>query len=208
MPPDATTGSGSFPRIDEFLGETARLLARLDREAIDRARAILLECHGRRGRVYTVGNGGSASTAQHFACDLAKYVVPPGGRPFDVRCLTDNVSLYTAWANDAERDEVFANQLRGLLEPIDVLILISVHGGTGFSADLVRALRHAREVGAATISLVGFDGGILHRESTCSILVPVDSTPQTEGIHLVVEHLLVSLLKDDLARPSRHGRGG
>ena len=63
--------------IDAFLDETARLLGRLDRAAIDAARRILLECHARGGRVYTAGNGGSASTAQHFACDLAKYVIPP-----------------------------------------------------------------------------------------------------------------------------------
>src|SRR5687767_11275547 len=114
--------------IDAFLGETTRLLALLDRTAIATAREILLECYRSGGRVYTAGNGGSASTAQHFACDLAKFVIPPGARPFDTRCLTDNVSLYTAWANDAAREDVFANQLRGLLAPRDVLILISVHG--------------------------------------------------------------------------------
>ena len=88
----------------------------------------------------------------------------------------------------------------GLLQPHDVLILISVHGGKGFSGDLVRAVRYANEVGAATISLVGFDGGMLHQESACSILVPADSTPQTEAIHLVIEHLLMQSLRDELAR--------
>ena len=185
--------------IDEFLTETRGLLDQLDRSAIAQAKDILLACYGRRGRVYTAGNGGSASTAQHFACDLAKFVVPEGQPPFDVRCLTDNISLYTAWANDAERDDVFANQLRGLLRDDDVLILISVHGGSGYSQDLVHAMRHAHEVGAHTISLVGFDGGILGRESTCTLLVPVASTPQTEAIHLVIEHLLMFLIKKHLA---------
>jgi D-sedoheptulose 7-phosphate isomerase len=95
--------------------------------------------------------------------------------------------------------------MRGLLESKDVLIAISVHGGSGFSADLVRAVRYAREIGAKTIALVGFDGGILHRECTCSILVPVESTPQTEAIHLVIEHLLMHLLKADLARAAADG---
>jgi D-sedoheptulose 7-phosphate isomerase len=193
-------------RITEFLGETQALLGRLDREAIATAKRILLECYQQKGRIYSVGNGGSASTAQHFACDLAKYVIPDGHRPFDVRCLTDNAALYTAWANDAAREEVFANQMRGLLESKDVLIAISVHGGSGSSADLVRAVRYAREIGAKTIALVGFDGGILHRECTCSILVPVESTPQTEAIHLVIEHLLMHLLKADLAQAAS-GKG-
>jgi len=186
-------------RIEEYLAQTAGLLERLDRSAVARAAELLLECYERQGRVWTAGNGGSAATAQHFACDLAKFVVPPGRRPFDTRCLTDNVSLYTAWANDAPREEAFANQMRGLIRSRDVLILVSVHGGTGFSGDLVQAMRCAAEAGAATISLVGFDGGVLHRDSTCSILVPVESTPQTEGTHLVIVHLLMDLIRGRLA---------
>ena len=192
MRPDSTM-------ITSFLDETKRLLGELDVDSIAAAKQILLDCHQRRGRVYTMGNGGSASTAQHFACDLAKYVIPAGQRPFDVRCLTDNVSLYTAWANDAAREDVFANQMRGLLTANDVVLAISVHGGAGFSTDLVQAVRYAAGVGARTIALVGFDGGILHRECTCSILVPVESTPQTEAIHLVIEHLLMHLIKAELA---------
>jgi D-sedoheptulose 7-phosphate isomerase len=186
--------------IAEFLHETVRLLQALDQAAIAQARGLLLDCYRRQGRVFTAGNGGSASTAQHFACDLAKFIIPAGCRPFDVRCLTDNMALYTAWANDAARDDVLVNQMRGLLKADDLVILISVHGGAGFSGDLVRALRYAGEVGAKSIALVGCDGGALGREATCSLLVPSQSTPQTEAIHLVIEHLLMDLLKVDLAR--------
>lgn len=184
--------------IQQFLAQTCRLLDQLDPHAIVRARDLLLDCYRRSGHVFTLGNGGSASTAQHFACDLSKFVVPPGQRPFDARCLTDNISLYTAWANDAERADVFVNLMRGLLQPGDVVLACSVHGGKGFSADLVRAVRFANETGASTISLVGFDGGVMGRESTVSILVPASSTPQVEAIHLVIEHLLMSLSKEAL----------
>jgi D-sedoheptulose 7-phosphate isomerase len=184
--------------IRDFLEETRRLLRELDPQAIARARDLLLDCYRRRGRVFTLGNGGSASTAQHFACDLAKFVIPSGQRPFDARCLTDNVSLYTAWANDADRADVFVNLMRGLLQPGDVVLACSVHGGKGFSADLMRAVKFANETGASTISLVGFDGGAMGRDSTVSILVPVASTPQVEAIHLVIEHLLMSLIKEAL----------
>ena len=185
--------------IEEFFKQTKQLLDQIDREALLKAKRLLLDCYHRSGRVYTMGNGGSASTAQHFACDLAKYVIPAGRRPFDIQCLTDNVSLYTAWANDADRADVFVNQMRGLLTADDVVLVISVHGGSGFSADLVRAVRFANSAGAQTVCLVGFDGGVLHRECACSILVPVDSTPQTEAIHLVIEHLLMHLIKQELA---------
>ena len=185
--------------VTSFLRETQALLDQLDVPAIEKATQMLLDCYQRGGRIYTLGNGGSASTASHFACDLSKYVIPDGQRPFDVRCLTDNVSLYTAWANDAAREDVFANQMRGLITANDLVIVISVHGGSGFSTDLVNGARYAHSVGAQSIALVGFDGGILHREWTCSLLVPVESTPQTEAIHLVIEHLLMKLIKDALA---------
>ncbi len=181
--------------IESFLQQSCDLLRQLDRAALSRAKELLLDCYRRKGRVFTIGNGGSASTAQHFACDLAKYVIPLGARPFDARCLTDNVSLYTAWANDAERADVYVNLMRGLLQRGDVVIACSVHGGTGFSADLARAVRFANDCGASTISLVGFDGGVMHRESTVSILVPIASTPQVEAIHLVIEHLLMSEIR-------------
>ena len=184
--------------IKDFLEETCGLLRQLDAAAVARARDILLDCYRRGGRVFAMGNGGSASTAQHFACDLARFAIPTGQKPFDARCLTDNISLYTAWANDAERADVFVNLMRGLLRPGDVVIACSVHGGTGFSADLARAVRFANETGASTISLVGFDGGVMGRESTVSILVPVASTPQVEAIHLVIEHLLMARIKHAL----------
>ncbi len=198
-----STGEPDIPAghqvlISRFLGQSVDLLHKLEPVALARAADLLLDCQRRGGRVFTMGNGGSASTAQHFACDLAKFAIPPGQRPLDARCLTDNVSLYTAWANDADRAEVFANLLRGLLQPGDVVIACSVHGGKGFSTDLVRAVQFANQAGASTISLVGFDGGALHRESTVSILVPVNSTPQVEAIHLVVEHLLMALIRQAL----------
>ena len=187
-------------KVSSFLDETKQLLEKLDPAAIVEAKKILVGCYHRKGRVYLMGNGGSASTAQHFACDLAKYVIPAGQRPFDVRCLTDNVPLYTAWANDAKREEVFVNLMQGLLTKDDAVLAISVHGGSGFSTDLVKGIRYAKQIGARTIALVGFDGGILHRECDCSMLVPVESTPQTEAIHVVIQHLLMQIIKEELAQ--------
>jgi D-sedoheptulose 7-phosphate isomerase len=94
--------------------------------------------------------------------------------------------------------------MRGLLTPDDIVLAISVHGGSGFSTDLVHGVRYAKNIGARTIALVGFDGGILHRECTCSILVPVQSTPQTEAIHVVVQHLLMQIIKEDLGKGPPH----
>jgi D-sedoheptulose 7-phosphate isomerase len=195
------TGESMRAAIAEYLEESKRLIDRFDQAAIARAAELLLGCYERRRRVWTIGNGGSASTAQHLACDLGKYVIPQGARPFDARCLTDNVSLYTAWANDAERDQVFVNLMRGLVAEGDVAVLVSVHGGDGFSKDLVHAAQFAKDGGARVIALVGFDGGPLHRMADCSLLVPARSTPHSEGLHLVIHHLLMHLVRERLAEP-------
>ena len=130
-PDNSTSMNTATDPIEAFLEETCRLLRELDREALARARDLLLDCYRRGGRVFTLGNGGSASTAQHFACDLAKFVIPPGQKPFDARCLTDNISLYTAWANDADRADVFVNLMRGLLQPGDVVLACSCMAAKG-----------------------------------------------------------------------------
>jgi D-sedoheptulose 7-phosphate isomerase len=185
--------------IEDYLTESKRLLDSLERDPLQRAAELLLRAHARGARVWTMGNGGSATTASHLACDLGKYVIPKGTRPFDVRCLTDNVGLYTAWANDAERDLVFVHQMQGLLRAGDVAVIISVHGGDGFSKDLLRAAEYARGNGASVIAWVGFDGGPLRAIADCPILIPAQSTPHTEGLHLVVHHLLMHLVRESLA---------
>ena len=185
--------------IDTYLEETKQLIDRFDRDALQQAVEILLDAHACGGRVWTMGNGGSASTASHIACDLGKYVIPLGSPPFDVRCLTDNVALYSAWANDAERDLVFVNLMRGLLRRGDVVILVSVHGGAGFSRDLVHAAEFARGCQATSIALLGFDGGPLRTLCDCPLLVPADSTPHSEGLHVVIQHLLMHLLQKAMA---------
>ncbi len=185
--------------ITEFLQETVRLLQQLDQAAIARARELLLDCYRRQGRVFTAGNGGSASTAQHFACDLAKFVIPDGGRPFDVRCLTDNISLYTAWANDAAREEVFVNQMRGLLRPGDVLILISVHGGKGFSGDLVQAVRYANQAGRERFPWSDSTAASSTRNPPARFSCRWNRRPKPRRSISSFEHLLMDLLKRELA---------
>ena len=186
-------------RITEFLRETNRLIGDLDRNAIAEARRILLECYRRKGRVFTIGNGGSASTAQHFACDLAKYVIPEGGRPFDVRCLTDNMALYTAWANDAAREEVFC-------QPDARTDYRERRRHRHFRARRQRVLgRPGARGGFRQPGGSGdhFSGGVRWRRHGPDLNLfdpgPGSVNTATEAIHLVIEHLLVHLLKEDLA---------
>jgi len=153
-----------------------------------------------------MGNGGSASTATHFACDLAKGTVVEGKKRFRVISLTDNVPLITALTNDNGFNAIFVEQLRNLLEKDDVVIAISVHGGTGkeragvWSQNLLAAIQYAKENSAKTIGIAGFDGGALKNLADACIVVPVQSTPYVESWHATLEHLICSCLREKIER--------
>src|SRR5436190_4432941 len=107
-------------------------------------------------RIFIMGNGGSAATASHFALDLAKNTIMPGAPRLKAISLTDHVPLITAWSNDIAYEYVFAEQLTNMIEPGDVAIGISTSGN---SPNVINALCLAKRLGAATIGLLGAEGG-------------------------------------------------
>jgi D-sedoheptulose 7-phosphate isomerase len=188
------------------LRETAEIAARMDPEPIGRAADLLLAACRRGRKVFTAGNGGSAAAASHLAADLSKYTAVPGAPRFRALCLTDNAALTSALTNDLGFASVFSFQLEAWCEPGDVLVCLSVHGGSGadaagpWSQNLIAAARLARAREASVVSLVGFDGGALRALSDVCILIPSptsapSSTPHVEGFHAVVHHLLCADLR-------------
>ena len=155
----------------------------------------LLTCYRRGGTVFVLGNGGSAATASHFVCDLAKGTRTDGFPAFRVVSLTDNVPLMTAWANDTSYDRVFAEQLSALVRPGDVVVVISTSGN---SPNVLAATRVARQLGAATIALTGQSGGRLGRLAELTIRVPARSIEQVEDAHLAIAHSLCVALRAQL----------
>src|SRR5207247_7073246 len=123
----------------------------LDRALLDRVVELLLDAWRARATVYAIGNGGSASTASHFVCDLAKVTIVPGKPRFRAIAVVDNVPLNSAWTNDSGFGSVFAEQLEPWLTRGDELVAFSVHGGAGsgdagpWSQNLVKAVKLARE---------------------------------------------------------------
>ena len=152
----------------------------------------LLDAGDRGSTIFILGNGGSAATASHFACDLAKGAQRPGVRPFRVIALTDNVPLMTAWGNDTSYDRIFAEQLRPLVQADDVVVGIS---GSGSSPNVLEAMRVAREAGAYTIGWTGFKGGKLKNLVDVCVVVPSNSMEQIEDVHLVMEHAVCTTLR-------------
>jgi len=162
---------------------------------------ILYEAWKNDNQVFTIGNGGSASTATHLACDLNKWVSDQALRKFRAFSLVDNVALVSALTNDNGWNDIFYEQLRNFFRTGDVLVAISVHGGSGsdkagpWSQNLLKAVKYAKEKAGKVIGLSGFDGGALKTASDACVIVPANSTPHVEGMHLVITHLMCEQLK-------------
>lgn len=195
----APAGEAAADRFLEALAEAAR---RIDREEVARAVDFLWQARERDAAIWVIGNGGSASTASHFAADLAKTTAVEGRRRFRVMSLVDNPAWMTALVNDLGFERLFSEPLSNLMRPGDVLVAFSVHGGRGsdqageWSQNLLRAVDLAREqYGAATLAFVGFDGGPLRRRADVSVRVPVESTPLVESLHVALHHLVCEALR-------------
>lgn len=137
-------------------------------------------------QVFVIGNGGSASTASHMACDLGKNTAIPGHPRFRVMALTDNVATFSALANDCGYENVFAEQLSNFVRQQDVLIAISTSGN---SENVLRAVQLANAKGATTIGWCGYDGGQLAQIVDIPVVVVSQSIEQIEDIHLILEHM-------------------
>jgi D-sedoheptulose 7-phosphate isomerase len=175
-----------------YVEEIKQTLDNLPWEAIKNTIAVLQEARLGDRQVFIMGNGGSAATASHFACDLGKGTLMPGRPRFRVIALTDNMPLFSALANDFGYDRVFVEQLASLVQPGDVTIGIS---GSGNSPNVLNAIMLARQVGATTIGMTGFDGGQLKNLVDVCMLVPNHCIEQVEDLHLMLEHLISTELR-------------
>jgi len=178
--------------IKRYIAELKETLDQLPYEAIRDVIAILQYARMNDRQVFIMGNGGSAATASHFACDLAKGTLLPGKPRFRVIALTDNMPLFSAYANDIGYEHVFAEQLASLVREGDVVIGISCSGN---SANVLNAIELAKSMRAITIGFTGFDGGELKGLVDICIHIPSDCMEQVEDIHLMLEHLICTCIR-------------
>ena len=191
--------------IEGYFKEMKRIIEDIPRENIDKVVETLFGAWQNDKTVFIMGNGGSASTATHFVCDLAKVTIVKDKKRFKVIGLTDNVPLVSAWTNDSGFGSIFVEQLRPFLKEGDVLIGLSVHGGSGegeagpWSQNLVQAMKLAQERGAKIIGFSGFDGGAMKKMADVCVVVPIDTeplgTPLVEAFHVVLHHLIAVTLR-------------
>jgi len=191
--------------IEDYLSEARNIAENISVTDIDSTVDILFNAWENGNQVFMCGNGGSASTATHFACDLAKTTIVPGKPRFKVECLNDNIPLMLALINDDGFENLFSEQLKAKFREGDIIIGISVHGGAGkdkaglWSQNLLKAMKYAQENGGKAIGLSGFDGGPMKEIADACVVVPANSTPQVESFHLTVEHLICNCLRQKIA---------
>lgn len=190
----SSASSSSTNYTGQYLEEATEILKLLDQESIERMADLLLQLREREGRLFLLGVGGGAGHASHAACDFRKIAKIEAYAP------SDNVSELTARVNDEGWDTCYVNWLRGShLKAKDMVLVFSVGGGDvkkNVSANLVRALEYAKQLGTTICGVVGRDGGFTREVGdACSVVPtvnPATITPHTEAFQALVWHLLVS----------------
>lgn len=176
--------------IHEYLQLEIKTLEALDQQAVNQALNLLLQAFEEEKTIYVFGNGGSSATASHYQNDFNKGVSEHTEKKFRFLCLNDNVATLMAVANDIGFDEVFRFQLYGHLKPGDLIFAIS---GSGNSKNVINAVEYAKERGNKVIGATGYHGGKLRELADVSLHVPVQSMQVTEDVHMIFDHLMMSI---------------
>lgn len=180
-------------QVTNYIAELQTTMGRLPRELIAQVIEILHDARMSGRQIFIMGNGGSASTATHFVCDLAKNTRRSGQPHFRVIGLTDNMAIFSAYANDEGYDQVFSQQMANLINPTDIVIGISASGN---SPNVLNGIEEAKKHNATTIAFTGFTGGKLGPMADINIHVDSNIIEHVEDIHLMLEHMIVKALKD------------
>jgi D-sedoheptulose 7-phosphate isomerase len=181
--------------IQNYISTLQLTMDRLPQQLIADVIDILQQARQKGSQVFILGNGGSAATASHFACDLSKNTRQEGLPHFRVIALTDNMATFSALANDQGYEHVFSEQLASLVRPGDIVIAISASGN---SKNVINAVEVARQQEAMVIGFTGFDGGRLSQMANINLHVDSNIIEHVEDIHLMLEHLIVRSIKEQI----------
>jgi D-sedoheptulose 7-phosphate isomerase len=174
-----------------YLEAHRALAGKLEPQAFDAGVALVQGAFEAGRQIITCGNGGSAYAASHFVMEWNKMVTLATGKKFRGISLCDNLGMVTAFANDVSFEEIFAGQLRAILEPGDLVIGLSASGN---SANVIKAVEYANRAGAETLAIVGYDGGRLKQVAAHSVWVPSFDMQLCEDVHLMFGHMVMKAL--------------
>ena len=173
--------------VATYRNHLRRALDTIDLRAIEKAIQLLHQAREAGQTIFVCGNGGSASTASHFASDMVKGASYSRDSRFRIMALTDSLPTITAYSNDIEYECIFVEQLKNFARAGDVVMAIS---GSGNSPNVIRAIEYAGSIGCETIALTGRDGGRLGPLAKLEIRVTEPHMGRIEDGHMVVCHML------------------
>jgi D-sedoheptulose 7-phosphate isomerase len=185
----------NFPA--EYKTELLKALDTVDLNLVNQAIELFKDARANGRHIFVCGNGGSASTASHFACDIVKGASYNRNQRFRIMALTDQLATITAYANDVSYDSVYVEQLRNFAQPADLVMGIS---GSGNSPNVLRALEYANSIGCRTIALTGRDGGKLGPLAQLNIQVGAPHMGRIEDAHMIVCHMIGYYFMDGESR--------
>ena len=177
--------------IAAYFGRVKDTLDRIDASGLSDVMNVLESARLDGRQVFVMGNGGSAATASHYVCDFNKGISESKDKKYKMLCLSDNVPMMMAYANDYDYSEVFVGPLKNYYNKGDVVIGIS---GSGNSGNVVKALEWARDNGAVTVGLTGYSGGKIKQIAAHNVHVPVDDMQIAEDLHMVLDHCMMKIL--------------
>ncbi len=177
--------------MDDYLSREIATLKNLDMDEWERVFECVLRHYENGDTIYTMGNGGSASTASHMVCDFNKGVSSELEKRFNFVCLSDNTSEMMAIANDIGYENVFLYPLENKLKKSDLVIAIS---GSGNSHNIIKACEYARVLGCDIVGVTGYQGGKLKNIANYHIDIQIDDMQITEDIHLIFNHMMMQVL--------------
>lgn len=174
--------------FNNYIKEHQRVLELIDHKDLEDAVGMIGKAFRKGKKVITCGNGGSASTASHFITDWTKMINVETGEKFRGFSLVDNAGLVTAYGNDVAFSEIFSGQCKALLDQDDLLVVVS---GSGNSDNVVNAIKEAKNQGAHTLGILGYDGGEAAKLADHSFIVPSFDMQICEDIHLMFGHMVM-----------------
>lgn len=179
------------PFVADYLSRLKLILDSVDPKVVSDIVNTLEQTIVNKSRIYIIGNGGSSATASHMVNDLGAGLRRRGIVNFDVVSLGDNSPVVTAIANDIGYESIFFMQMKGLINPSDIVIAISCSGD---SPNIIKAVDYARDLGCKIIGITGFDGGHLKEISDISFHVdaPNNEYGLVEDTHMILDHIIYS----------------
>ena len=177
--------------VSSYFDHLSQMMGKLDHASVENAISLIKKSWLDKKQILICGNGGSALTASHYITDWNKMAYLATGKPFRGQCLSDNMGLVTAYSNDISYADVYSEQLKNMMDPGDLVIIVT---GSGNSENVVRALEYANANGGTTLAICGYDGGKVKKIAQQSLWVPSFDMQICEDLHFVFGHLVMKSL--------------